>query len=50
MNTSHPEDLEQWVHNARPDNWEEWEWIRFLCSIGRVFLTQASQETGLTTQ
>lgn len=50
MNTPQVENLEQWINDTRPDNWEEWEWLRFLCSIGRLFITQASQETGLTAQ
>lgn len=48
MNTSQVENLEQWIDDTRPDNWEEWEWLRFLCSIGRVFITQAAHESGLT--
>jgi hypothetical protein len=39
--------MESWFVNQKPQGWEDWEWNKFLCSIGRIYLESASKQMAL---
>jgi hypothetical protein len=41
------ESLEDWYSRNKPSAWQDWEWNKFLCSIGRIYLETASQQMAL---
>lgn len=43
----HIESMEDWYTHQMPVGWESWEWNKFLCSIARIYLDTASQQTGI---
>lgn len=39
--------VRDWVIQNQPQGWEEWEWHRYLCSIGMQLLQAVSDRLGV---
>jgi len=44
LESTQSESIEDFMVRAIPPGWEEWEWMRFMASCGRLFLLRASEQ------
>lgn len=36
------EPLFDWMEANKPPDWQDWEWHKFLCSLGRIYVISAA--------